>query len=148
MPRIKSRSGTGSFDDVVMSFQKLIPALVLMNERVGKKLSILAVDMQTLHLIALHEGPLTPSTVVALTELPASTVTRVLDRLEARQFIRRIADETDQRRTWIVKDTARIKPVKKQFDAFAADMRAFTATFDPQEQDIIARFMKGLVALM
>ena len=131
-----------------MSFQQLIPALVLMNERVGKKLSILAVDLQTLHLIALHEGPLTPSAVVSLTELPASTVTRVLDRLEARQFIRRIADETDQRRTWIVRNPTKIKSVKKQFDAFAADMRAFTATFDAPEQEIIARFMKELVTLM
>lgn len=143
-----TRAAEDHFDDIILSFQQLIPALVLMNERAGRKLSMLAVDMQTLHLIALHAGPLTPSALATVTELPPSTVTRVLDRLEARGFISRVVDRSDQRRTWIVKNAAKINRVRKQFDAFAAQVREFTATFDAREQAAVARFMKGLVALV
>jgi DNA-binding MarR family transcriptional regulator len=135
-------------EQISSSFQQLVPALVLQNERVAKKLGMLPVDVQALHLMVLHEGPMTPSTVVALSELPPSTVTRVLDRLEAQGFIRRLVDDRDQRKFRIELEWKKIAPVKAQFDDFAADFVAFTTSFGAQEQAAIARFMKGLVSLL
>lgn len=134
--------------EISASFQKLVPALVLQNERVAKKLGMLAVDVQTLHLMVLHQGLLTPSTVAALSELPPSTVTRVLDRLEAQGFIRRLPDDGDQRKYRIELDARKIAPVRAMFDDFATDFLAFTASFGAHDQVVIARFMNGLVSLL
>ncbi|KNH08174.1 hypothetical protein BRCH_00335c [Candidatus Burkholderia brachyanthoides] len=123
-------------------------ALVLQNERVARQFGMLAVDVQTLHLMVLHQGPLTPSIVAALSELPASTVTRVLDRLEARGFIQRIADDGDQRRLHIALDRKKIAPVRAMFDDFVSDFLAFTTHFSVKDQVAIARFMDGLVSLL
>ncbi len=135
-------------DQISMSFQRLVPALVLQNERVAKKLGMLPVDVQTLHLMVLHDGPITPSTVVALSELPPSTATRVLDRLEARGFVRRVVDDQDQRRFRIELNGNKVAPVRALFDDFAADFRALTASFNARDQAAIARFMTGLVGLL
>lgn len=130
------------------SFQRLVPTLVLQNERVARKLGMLGVDVQTLHLIALQDGPITPSTVAALTELPASTVTRVLDRLESRGFIRRITHGSDQRKSCIQFNAAKVAPVRAMFDEFARDFLALTGAFNAREQATIARFMKGLAEIL
>lgn len=133
---------------VSASFQRMVPKLVLQNERVAKKLGMLAVDVQTLHLMVLHDGPLTPSAVVAMSELPASTTTRVLDRLEQRGFVRRLVDQRDQRSFRIELDWEKVAPVRMLFDEFAADFRTFSASFDARDQAAIARFMQGIVALL
>ncbi|CAM5298645.1 MAG: MarR family transcriptional regulator [Bradyrhizobiaceae bacterium] len=135
-------------EDIPASFQRMVPKLILQNERVAKKIGMLGVDVQTLHLMVLHDGPLTPSTVVALSELPASTTTRVLDRLEQRGFIRRAANDKDQRSVRIELDWARVAPVRALFDEFAADFRALSASFNTRDQAAIARFMQGVVALL
>jgi predicted transcriptional regulator len=135
-------------EQISASFQRLVPALVLQNERVAKRIGMLPVDVQTLHLMVLHEGPMTPSTVVALSELPPSTVTRVLDRLEAQGFIRRVADDGDQRKLQIELRWDRIAHVRAQFNDFATDFTVFAASFNAKEQAAIARFMTGIVALL
>lgn len=135
-------------EEIAASFQRLVPKLVLQNERVAKKTGMLGVDVQTLHLMVLHEGPLTPSIVVALSELPPSTTTRVLDRLEERGFIRRLVDDHDQRSFRIELNWREIAPVRALFDDFAADFRAFSKSFNARDQAAIARFMQGVVALL
>jgi DNA-binding MarR family transcriptional regulator len=135
-------------EQISASFQRLVPALVLQNERIAKKIGMLPVDVQTLHLMVLHEGPMTPSTVVTLSELPPSTVTRVLDRLEARSLIRRVVDNGDQRKFRIELEWSKIAAVRAQFDDFAADFIAFTASFSAKEQAAIARFMTGVMSLL
>lgn len=138
----------GPAAQISASFQRMVPALVLQNERVAKALGMRPVDVQTLHLMALHDGPMTPSTVVALAALPPSTVTRVLDRLEARGLVRRIVDSDDQRRFHLELDRDAVAPVRALFNDFAADFHTLTASFSARDQAAIARFMTELVALL
>jgi len=133
---------------IVDNFQRLIPALILLNERVARKLEILPLDLQVLHLIVLQNRPVTPSMVTALSDLPPSSTTRVLDRLEAQGFIRRSVDRSDQRKIQIEVNWKKVAPVKARFNDFAAAMRSFTASFSGRDQATIARFMTGLVALL
>lgn len=139
---------SNDFDDIIDSFQRMIPALVLMNDRVAKKLGLLTVDMQILHLIALSSNPVTPSSLAAASGVPPSSITRILDKLETRGFIRRAADKMDQRKTRIEKVTDAIAPVKEEFESFAQDMRALTGRLDAKSQAAVARFLKALVALL
>ncbi len=133
---------------LLLAFQHMIPSLVLLNERAGRKLGLSAVDMQALHLIALDDALLTPSGLAARMEMPPSTVTRVLDRLEARGFIRRVANGTDRRSICIERITPAIASVKSEFDVFAADMTVMVDRFDRAEQATIARFLDELRTLL
>jgi DNA-binding MarR family transcriptional regulator len=77
---------------------RLIGEAILFNEGVAGALGVSAVDLQTFGVIARHDGAITPSEVSAQTGLPASTVTRVLDRLEQRGFITRNSVPSDRRK--------------------------------------------------
>src|SRR3546814_6206884 len=82
--------------------------------------------MQVLHIIALSSSPVTPSATAETSDIPPSSITRILDRLETRGFIRRAADGFDQRRTRIEAVREAIAPVKDEFETFAHDMRSMT----------------------
>src|SRR5215468_3186458 len=77
---------------------RLIGEAILFNEGVAGALGVSAVDLQTFGVIARHDGAMTPTEVSEQTGLPASTVTRVLDRLEQRGFITRSSVPSDRRK--------------------------------------------------
>jgi DNA-binding MarR family transcriptional regulator len=77
---------------------RLIGEAILFNEGVAGAVGVSAVDLQTFGVIARHDGAMTPTEVSAETGLPASTVTRVLDRLEQRGYITRSSVPSDRRK--------------------------------------------------
>lgn len=83
---------------ILDEFQELNAGSVLTNERIARSLGISVVDWQVFSVIARHDTPLTAGKISALTRLPTSTTTRVLDRLAERDFIERGPDPTDRRR--------------------------------------------------
>lgn len=143
-----SRSLEQSSYELLLAFQRMIPALVLLNERVGRKLGMSAIDMQALHILALDPALQTPSALTTRMEMPASTVTRVLDRLESRGFIRRVNNGSDRRSVLIERNKSSVAAVKSEFDEFAADMAALVAQFDLDEQEAIARFLNKTCDLL
>src|SRR5262249_61800943 len=78
---------------------RLIGEAILFNEGVAGALGVGAVDLQTFGGIARHDGAMTPTEGSEQTGLPASTVTRVLDRLEQRGFITRNSVPSDRSQT-------------------------------------------------
>lgn len=83
---------------VIELMQLVIASSVMTNERIARSLGLNVVDLQALGFIARHDGPMTAGEVSQQTELPTSTTTRVLDRLEKHGFIERTADPNDRRR--------------------------------------------------
>ncbi|HET8780279.1 MAG TPA: helix-turn-helix domain-containing protein, partial [Agromyces sp.] len=67
---------------IVELLQLVIASSVMSNERIARSMGLNVVDLQALGFIARHEGPMTAGEVSQQTELPTSTTTRVLDRLE------------------------------------------------------------------
>jgi len=74
---------------IVELWEALIGNAILYNDRVARELGIGTVDLQTFGVISRHGGPITPTEVAAKTGLPASTTTRVLDRLEDAGYVAR-----------------------------------------------------------
>jgi DNA-binding MarR family transcriptional regulator len=81
--------------------QELIAAAVLTSEHIARQVGVNAVDLQTYCVLVRHGEPMTPGQVAHATELPTSTTTRVLDRLEAKALVRRTPDPDDGRKTWV-----------------------------------------------
>jgi len=83
---------------ILDEFQELNAGSVLTNERIARSLGLSVVDWQAFSVIARNDTPLTAGEISALTRLPTSTTTRVLDRLAERDFIERVPDPADRRR--------------------------------------------------
>lgn len=86
---------------IALTMQEVIASAVLTNERIARTIGLNVVDLQTFGVLLRHDGPMTPGQVAAVTELPSSTTTRVLDRLEAKGMVRREPDPTDRRKVWV-----------------------------------------------
>src|SRR5215217_5808053 len=82
---------------IAEAMRDLIANAVLTNERIARSYGIHVVDLQTLGLLLRADGPVTPTEIATMTELPTSTVTRVVSRLEAAGFVKRSADPNDRR---------------------------------------------------
>ncbi|HEY5856601.1 MAG TPA: MarR family transcriptional regulator [Aldersonia sp.] len=133
---------------IALAMRDVIAHAVLTNERIARSIGINVVDLQTVGVI-LRVGPTTPSELARRTELPSSTVTRVLDRLEARGYIRRVPDPDDRRRV-VVEGVAEQVFDPNRPDPYAeiiAGMRRLHARFTPDELDVVARYLEAMAAI-
>lgn len=83
---------------IVELLQLVIASSVMTNERIARSLGLNVVDLQAFGFIARNGAPMTAGEVSQQTELPTSTTTRVLDRLEKHGYIERMTDPHDRRR--------------------------------------------------
>ena len=88
-------------EQIASVMQELIAAAVLTNERIARSVGLNVIDFQTYGVLVRHGEPMTPGELAHVTELPSSTTTRVLDRLEAKGMVRREPDPDDRRRTLV-----------------------------------------------
>ena len=83
------------------AMQEVIAAAVLTNERIARSVGLNVVDFQTYGVLVRHGEPMTPGQVSHVTQLPSSTTTRVLDRLEAKGMVQRRPAPDDRRKVWV-----------------------------------------------
>jgi len=83
---------------IVGLLQLVIASSVMTNERIAREMGINVVDLQAMGFIARNGAPMSAGEVSQQTELPTSTTTRVLDRLEKHGYIERMTDPNDRRR--------------------------------------------------
>ncbi|MGY4856361.1 MarR family winged helix-turn-helix transcriptional regulator [Cryobacterium sp. AP23] len=115
---------------------------VLGNERIAREFGMLVTDLQTLHLLVLREDVRTPKQFSQTTGLPTSTVTRVLDRLEAAGYLRRAHDPQDRRRINIELITAKIAPVISRYEEYTDALDRTNAEFTEEELGTVARYLE------
>jgi DNA-binding MarR family transcriptional regulator len=88
-------------EQLALVMQEVIASAVLTNERIARSVGLNVVDFQTYGVLLRNGAPMTPGQVSQVTELPSSTTTRVLDRLEAKGMVERQPDPTDRRKVWV-----------------------------------------------
>jgi DNA-binding MarR family transcriptional regulator len=125
-------------------FQHLVPQMILLHERVAKDVGIPAVALQALHLIDLHDGPISPSELSVRSGLPRSTVARILANLEADGYVRRAGVPHDGRRA-LIDTTAKARTVGERFDLYADAFRATDRGFSDAELAVVARYWDALL---
>jgi len=132
---------------IAEAMRDVIADAVLTNERIARGFGINVVDLQTLGVVMRAQRAVSPGEIAQLTELPTSTVTRVLDRLEAAGFVRREPDPGDRRRTVIHPVVDRL--VSEQNNPYAGVLEGLTALhagFTPDELEIVARYLETMAA--
>lgn len=115
---------------------------VLGNERIAREFGLLATDLQALHLLVLREEVRTPKQLSQATNLPTSTVTRVVDRLERAGYIRRVDDPQDRRKTNIQLVADNVDTIISHYDQFSEGLDRTNSTFSEDELLIVARYLE------
>jgi DNA-binding MarR family transcriptional regulator len=123
---------------------RLIGEAILFNEGVASALGVSAVDLQTFGVIARHDGPITPSEVSAQTGLPASTVTRVLDRLEQRGFITRSSVPSDRRKIGLEVVASKAAEVAQYYAGKIAQIERLNARRSGAEVAAVLSYLSDL----
>jgi DNA-binding MarR family transcriptional regulator len=123
---------------------RLIGEAILFNEGVASALGVSAVDLQTFGVIARHDGAITPSEVSAQTGLPASTVTRVLDRLEQRGFITRGSVPSDRRKIAVDVVASKSGEVAQHYEGKIAQIERLNARRTRAEVEAVISYLSDL----
>ena len=133
---------------IVELLQLVIASSVMTNERIARSMGVNVVDLQALGFIARAGAPLTAGEISQQTELPTSTTTRVLDRLEKHGLIERSADPNDRRRV-VVRVSAAVADSGRggEGDPYAGileGMRRVHERFTVDELEVVARYLDAV----
>lgn len=126
------------------AMQRQLVHAVLDNERVAREHGLLVTDLQALHLLVLRDDVRTPSQISAATGMPASTVTKLVDRLEAAGFVRRSSDVSDRRRTVLDLVPDAIAPLRTLYGRADEQFDDLSRQFTPGELDTVVRYLDAV----
>jgi DNA-binding MarR family transcriptional regulator len=131
--------------------QVLIADAVLRNERIARTLGLNVVDLQAFGVLARAGHPLTAGELSQRTELPSSTTTRVIDRLEKQGLVTRVSDPADRRRVVVQVDEEQLARISSPVEGspyaeVSAHMDRVHAGFTLEELETVARYFAALNA--
>ncbi|MFE0459209.1 MarR family winged helix-turn-helix transcriptional regulator [Kitasatospora sp. NPDC058965] len=127
-------------------WEVLISQAVLFNEGVAKALGLSTVDLQTFAVISRNGGPMTPTEVATRTGLPASTTTRVLDRLEQGGYVVRSSVPHDRRKTAVEVVGAKAAEIAQHYTGKVDQLRRLNAKRTEAELAVVLSYLEELAA--
>ena len=125
---------------------QLIGEAILFNESVARGLGVSTVDLQAFGVIARHDGPITPTELSAQTGLPASTTTRVLDRLEKGGYIARSSVPSDRRKIAVEVLESKAAEVAQHYVGKIEQIKRLNAERTPAEVAAVVSYLSELAA--
>lgn len=133
-------------DRIAAAMRAVIADAVLTNERIARGLGINVVDLQTFGIILGSGRAMTAGEISARTELPTSTTTRVIDRLEKIGFVRRTSDPADRRKVVVEAVPETLASLENAYAGIIEGMRQLHTGFDDAELEIVARYLEAMNA--
>ena len=116
-------------------------ATVLFHSSIASLLDLHPTDYKVLGILE-RSGPLSAGEIARRSGLATASVTNLIDRLEQKGFVRRVADPADRRRVMVQVVAARLTGA---YSLFASTRRSLARLFDrysDQELSIIADFLR------
>ena len=132
-------------DRIAVAIRRVIANAVLTNERIARGIGLNVVDLQTFGIILDTDRHLTAGEISTRTELPTSTTTRVLDRLEKGGFVRRTSDPSDRRKVVIEPIPERLASFQNAYADILDNLRRMHEGFSPAELETVARYLEAMV---
>ncbi|MBO1902432.1 MarR family transcriptional regulator [Leucobacter weissii] len=126
------------------ALQRQLVLAILGNERVARRHGLLVTDLQTLHLLVLRDDVRTPRQISDTTGMPTSTVTKLIDRLEAAGYVRRASDPSDRRRTVLELVPEAIAPLTALYGGADEALDGLSAAFSPEELEVVVRYLDAV----
>jgi DNA-binding MarR family transcriptional regulator len=131
-------------EQLALVIQEVIASAVLTNERIARSIGLNVVDFQTYGVLLRNGEPMTPGRLSQLTELPSSTTTRVLDRLEAKGMVERHPDPSDRRKIWVSALQFYDERVDTAYSEILRQMDEAHAGFTAAELQTVLRYLSTI----
>jgi DNA-binding MarR family transcriptional regulator len=116
--------------------------MVLFHTHLAALLGLGPTDEKVLEIVARH-GTSTPGEIGEQTGLAPASVTGVLDRLEAKGYVRRTPSATDRRRVEVAHEPAHTRAVEELFAGLLARLAEVHARYDTEELELVAGFVEA-----
>ena len=137
---VSARDRRRAVNAVKEGLRELRTQLAALNHRVGSEASLRDADLDTFDLVARH-GPINPGALARLAGLHPATMTGVLDRLEAGDWIVRTRDATDRRAISVSANPAKTGDMLRLFSGMNQAMDAVCADYDDAQLATIQSFL-------
>lgn len=135
-----ARERRRAINAVKEGLRELRTQLAALNHRVGSQVSLARADLDTFDLVARH-GPLSPSALARLAGLHPATMTGVLDRLEAGDWVSRTRGAADRRAIVVTANPAKTGDMLRLFAGMNHAMDAVCADYDDAQLATIQSFL-------
>ncbi|HMH86698.1 MAG TPA: MarR family transcriptional regulator [Gemmatimonadaceae bacterium] len=116
-------------------------ATVLFHATVAKLLGLHPSDEKTMSVLQ-RLGPQTAGEIARHTGLATASVTDLLDRLERRGWVRRVADPRDRRRVVVEPVARRVADAARLFASTAKSVARMYERYNDAELEVIADFLE------
>lgn len=126
------------------ALQRQLVNAILGNEMVARRHGLRVTDLQALHLLVLREDVRTPRQISETTGMPTSTVTKLIDRLEAAGYVRRIQDSADRRRTNLELVSEAIAPLHTLYGRTDDEFDAISSQFSSDDLATVVRYLEAV----
>jgi DNA-binding MarR family transcriptional regulator len=130
---------------IVAACRRLHAAIDALDEKAAAKLAISRNDLRCLHL--LENGPVSPSAIAHALGLTSGSVTILLDRLEARELVRRKPSPTDRRALLIEATAYAWKSIAEIYRPFGEALVALSAAYGPHNAKQVAQALEEIATL-
>jgi DNA-binding MarR family transcriptional regulator len=131
--------------DIQESLRDLTGRLHQLNEAVGHRIDLREGDIRLVDLIA-RQGPMTPSELAEHTGTHPATLTGMLDRLEAGNWISRVPDPGDRRRVRIEARLERGGEMARLYGPMNKAIVAICAELSPDQLRVVRDFLQRVSA--
>ena len=121
------------------SLQRVHGQAVVLSQIIADKVGLSPSDLECLGFLS-HEGPVTAGRLGELTGLTSGAVTRMIDRLEGRGYVRRRADPDDRRRVMVELIPARAKELDPFYGPMGHGSDAWLARYSAKELRLFVDF--------
>ncbi|PSL38615.1 DNA-binding MarR family transcriptional regulator [Labedella gwakjiensis] len=114
--------------------------------RLGATLAVNTTDLAAMeHLM--ENGPMTPSELATRLEMSTAATTHVIDRLVAVGHVQRQPHPVDRRKIVVIPAPASVARAFTELAPMIAGVGAAADVYDPEEQAVIAGFLRSVVEL-
>ena len=125
------------------SLQRVHGQAVVLSQIIADKVGLSPSDLECLGFLS-HEGPVTAGRLGDLTGLTSGAVTRMIDRLEGRKYVRRRADPDDRRRVMVEPIPARAKELDPFYGPMGHGSDEWLARYSDKELALFVEFFSGM----
>ncbi len=125
---------------LVMRWQDATEAF---DEAVGERYGLSGVERRCLSL--LYEGPQTAGAIARATGLTPAAITSLIDRLEARGFVRRTRSPEDRRKVMVETGPEAAKLAERHYIPIGSEGDAMLAGYSEAELAVVRRFLTDAI---
>lgn len=142
---IRSRTRRAVTDELLYAGRALSSAAVMFHTVVAAKQGLAPTEEKSLDLLQ-RFGPLTAGELAEKSGLAPPSVTGLIDRLERKGFVNRVADPADGRRVRVQLVEEKLMAFAPLFADFVRELEELCGTFSVEELEAILRWVKEAAA--